>query len=224
MVLDYSLLTAPKRTSLAKDITNQLRQLILRGVFLPGSPLSEASLARQLKVSRAPVREAMIVLEREGLLQSDERGRSKVREITAKDFNELCSLRELLESMAAKLACHNWSAEATALVEANLRLQREAQTLEDLCRLDADLHEQIVSLSGHGSLLYVWQLMRPQFEMCLAHTNELQVMLSEEPRNNAVNAHRELLAALASGDEARAVTAISAHIDLWRSWDKSIGS
>ena len=63
------------------------------------------ALAQQLGVSRAPVREAMMQLEREGLLTFDKRGAAFVKEFTADDLEEIYSLRLTLETMAARLAC-----------------------------------------------------------------------------------------------------------------------
>src|SRR2546423_12321131 len=59
----------PKRT-LAEDVIEQVRNAIFRGYFAPGQRLSEEQLARSLKVSRGPIREALVRLEREGLISS----------------------------------------------------------------------------------------------------------------------------------------------------------
>jgi DNA-binding GntR family transcriptional regulator len=70
-----------------------LRKAILSGAFAGGDHLVESRLAAQLGVSRAPVREAMFQLEREGLLQFDEGGAALVKELKRADMEEIFALR-----------------------------------------------------------------------------------------------------------------------------------
>ena len=67
-------------------------------------PAAEARLAAQMGVSRAPVREAMLQLEREGLLEFGPSGRTRVRQLASEDYDEIVTARIALESMAASLA------------------------------------------------------------------------------------------------------------------------
>src|SRR5688572_26285494 len=75
-----------ERRALTDDVVTTLRKAILSGAFAPGDRLPEAATAAQLHVSRVPVREAMLQLEREGLLTFDQRGSASVRKLTAQDF------------------------------------------------------------------------------------------------------------------------------------------
>ncbi len=72
------------RRTLAHDIALQLRRDIISGSFKPGQALAEAVLAGRFGVSRAPVREAMIELERSGLVQFGTTGRTRVRTLGEK--------------------------------------------------------------------------------------------------------------------------------------------
>ena len=84
--------------------TTSLRGDILSGAMPPGTLLAESSVARRLGVSRVPVREALCLLEREGLVEFSTTGRAFVKELSPADFEELFLLRLALEPVGAKLA------------------------------------------------------------------------------------------------------------------------
>jgi len=92
----------PRRQNRAEEITQQLRRAIVQGEIKPGTPLAEPILAAQFSASRAPIREALIALERDGLVEFNDRSRTRVRSLTAEDFQEICSMRVALESLAAR--------------------------------------------------------------------------------------------------------------------------
>jgi DNA-binding GntR family transcriptional regulator len=206
------------RPNLAEEVTAGLREAIVSGRIPPGTPLAEPVLAAEFGASRAPIREALIALEREGLVEFNDRSRTRVRSLTARDFEEICSMRIALESLAARLAASNWTSEHTASIEANVRQQEQALTLGELSRLDVEMHEYVVNLSSHRRLIAAWRGIRWQFEMCLAYTHRLQETLAFEPRRITVDSHRRLLAALASGDPALAAGTMAAHIEGSLEW------
>ena len=104
-----TLLSPLLRRTIGDDVLDTLRKSIIAGAFAPGDHIAEGALAQQLGVSRAPVREAMMQLEREGLLVFDKRGAARVNSFTEGDFEEIFSLRLTLETMAARLASRNWT-------------------------------------------------------------------------------------------------------------------
>jgi DNA-binding GntR family transcriptional regulator len=216
--MEIAVLKRVRRPSLADDVTTQLRQAIVSGHVAPGSSLSEPTLAAQLGVSRGPVREALIALEREGIVQFDDGGRTRVRRLEPRDFEEIFSLRSALEVLAGRLACRAWNATLAVRLQASLEQFRRTKTLGELSRLDVDMHELIVRASQHERLISAWLVLRPQLEMWLTHTFQLQVKLHHEPREGCVQSHRELIQALASGDEELAARAAGNHVDLWSTW------
>src|SRR5262245_56921139 len=90
-------LTPLARRTISDDALDTLRKAVIAGAFAPGDHIAEGALAQQLGVSRAPVREAMLQLEREGLLVFDKRGAALVKKFTDEDFEEIFSLRLTLE-------------------------------------------------------------------------------------------------------------------------------
>lgn len=205
------------RRSLPEAIAAELRRAIIAGE-LTGHTLPEARLAAQMGVSRAPVREAMFQLEREGLLEFDANGRTRVRSLAEKDYDEIVTTRIALESMAAFLAAPQWTDDDTARITQNLTAQRRAATLAELTRLDVEMHAYIVRRSGNSRLIALWQCIQPQFEMWLAHTHRLQDTIRHKPRQITVDSHERLLRALATRDADKAGQAMRTHIESWREW------
>ena len=206
------------RRNLAEEVTASLREAIVSGRIAPGTPLAEPVLAAEFGASRAPVRDALIALEREGLVEFNDRSRTRVRALTTRDFEEICSMRVALESLAAGIAASKWTAGHTEDIEENLREQEQAATLGELSQLDVEMHEYVVNLSGHRRLIAAWRGIRWQFEMCLAYTHRLQETLAFEPRRITVDNHRRLLGALASGDPDLAARTMGAHIESSLEW------
>lgn len=210
--------TAVRRQNLADLVIVKLRHAITSGEIAPGAALAEPVLAKQFGVSRSPVRECLIQLEREGLILFNDRGRTRVCSMTPEDFAEISSLRVSLESLGARWAAERWKPTDTAAIEKNIRQQARAKTLMELSRLDVELHEYVMRASGHRRLLTAWEVIRPQFEMWLAHIHRIQNTNNMEPRDITVSAHRRLLTVLAGGSPEAAEQAMKAHVGSWAEW------
>lgn len=85
----------------------QLRDLILRGAFLPGERLAEQQLADRLNTSRTPVRSALVALEQEGLVEANDTVGYVVRQFTAQEVSDAIAVRGHLEGMAARLVAEH---------------------------------------------------------------------------------------------------------------------
>ena len=212
------------RRNLAREILLAVRGEIISGRLQPGDALAEPVLAKQFGSSRAPVREALIELEREGLVQFQSTGRTKVRTLTEQDFDEIRDARVALETMAARRASARWGPKDSAFLEQNIARQAEASTLAELSRLDVELHEYVMRLAANKRLLSLWQSIRWQFEMCLASTHRLQETLACKPHQITVSSHRHLLAALASGKPELAAQKMALHIESSMEWNPSENS
>ncbi|RFC44265.1 MAG: GntR family [Verrucomicrobia bacterium] len=209
------------RRNLAGEVLLALRAEIISGHLQPGDALAEPVLAKQFGSSRAPVREALIELEREGLVQFELTGRTKVRTLTEQDFDEIRDARVALESMAARRASATWAPEDSTCLEQNIARQAKASTLAELSRLDVEFHEYVMRLAANTRLLTLWQSIRWQFEMCLASTHRLQQTLACRPHQITVSSHRHLLTALASGKPEVAAQKMALHIESSMEWSPS---
>jgi len=218
MSRDPQVPSSPSRRNLAHEVLISLRAEIISGKLHPGGPLSEPALAKRFEFSRAPVREALIELEREGLVQFEATGRTRIRTLNESDFDEIMDARVALESMGARRATARWTAKDSAWVEKNIAAEARASTLSKLSRLDMELHEYVMVQCGNQRLLALWKSIRSQFEMCLALTHRSQQKQAFKARNITVVSHRHLLAALASGNPEAAAQKMAAHISESLEW------
>ncbi|MFV0425690.1 MAG: GntR family transcriptional regulator [Beutenbergiaceae bacterium] len=151
------------------DMTvEHLRQQILSGGRQPGQRVQEAVLARDLGTSRAPVREALRVLEQSGLLVKNPNQSYTVRAFTDEDLYELATLRITLESFAARLA-HANSGTYDRLQEP-LEALREAEKAGDGPRAihaDRQFHRALVQSAGHARLLRTYDELADEIELAL---------------------------------------------------------
>lgn len=95
-------------------VHDQLRASILRGEFDSDAPISQVQLAARLGVSRTPLREALRMLQREGLIESEPNRRVRVAQLTVADLVQLYAARIVIESLGARLAVPNLTAEDLA--------------------------------------------------------------------------------------------------------------
>jgi len=204
------------RPSLADGVAGQIRSAILRAELPEGAPIAEAQLAARLGTSRGPVREALFQLEREGLVVFSEKGRCRVRTLHPADFEELSTLRLSLETMSVGRAAERLSPADVAALEDNLRRCEKAATLEDLCRLDIEFHDLIVQAARHERLLICWRTIVRQVEWWLVRNYRKLNAKAGATRPLVMKGQRDLYKALRSGNAAKAVAELTAHIGRWR--------
>jgi DNA-binding GntR family transcriptional regulator len=205
-------LTPPPKRSLADDVVDRLRDAILHGGFKPGEPLREEQLAAMLDVSRGPVREALVQLEREGLVLVRRHRGATVARLSRGDLEEVYSLRLALERLAMQRAAHYATHEDFAAMEAvvaafDVALSR-GPSEKEIAELDVRFHDLIYRAAGHQRLYDCWSNLRSQIYIFLLSRN----VANPDFREITVKAHAELLETLRSRDEARAVLAIEDHL------------
>ena len=206
------------RNNRATSVHLRLRDKIVSGHFPQGSALAEPTLAEHFHTSRAPVREALIALEREGLVSFEKTGRTRVRTIAAKDLREIMEARAALESMAARLANLNWTVADTAFVAKNIERQEKARSFAELSQLDMDLHHHVLNCSGNVRLMQLWEPLRWQYEAYLVEIFKRRSAGDYRPETETVQAHRKLLQALSSGTPAEAAQVMMDHVLFNVSW------
>ena len=150
------LASLPIRKSLGHHIFTHLKKAILKGDISPGSRLIENKIARDLEISRTPVREALHKLEREGLIKQIPQGGYAVTGLTREDIEDLFGIRSLLESYAAGLAAKNPAQEDLVLLEQkNREFQRclDQDQLGRLSEINTEFHDILYSMSGRPLLI-----------------------------------------------------------------------
>ncbi|MDT0307987.1 GntR family transcriptional regulator [Streptomyces sp. DSM 44917] len=109
----------------------QLRDEIIDGRLAPGETLSQVQLARRLGASRTPLREALRLLEREGLIDSEFNRRVRVAGLSAAELEEIYASRLVLESLAVRLSVERFTAEDIDFLRARLEAMRQGAAAQD---------------------------------------------------------------------------------------------
>jgi DNA-binding GntR family transcriptional regulator len=111
----------PTQPELSTEVVHdRLREAILRGEFDPRVPISQVQLAATLGVSRTPLREALRMLQREGLIDSEPNRRVRVAELSTADLEQLYASRMVVEALAARLTVPSYTAEDLAELRSGL--------------------------------------------------------------------------------------------------------
>mgnify|MGYP000235867230 CR=1 FL=1 len=187
--------TGPPST-LRAHVMKELRSQILAGRYRPGERLNESLIARELNISRIPVREALSQLQEQGLLTSHERRGMFVTKLSDEEVQQINSLRMVLEAEAMRLARARMTpevlAELTDLVE---QMESWDGPLIDAAALDRQFHAVIWRAAGNP---YLERTLRSLTTALFAHKALEHV--SQEIRRWRLNHHRALLNYVAGGD------------------------
>jgi DNA-binding GntR family transcriptional regulator len=197
--------------TLGERAATVLRERILSGAFQPGERLVEAEIARQLGISRGPVREALGKLRAEGLVRDEPRRGSFVARLTDEDIQEIYELRAAIEAYAARLIIQRGDNDAVAQLREIGDGLREAAANNDrerFARLDFTLHEELTRLSGNRRLHDVFVT----HAGVLAALLVLEITTQYESLDELLEEHERLLEGIASMDEARAEASCRRHL------------
>lgn len=193
---------------LSMQVADILRQAIIDGQMKPGMQLVEMALAEQLEVSRAPVREAIQILERDGLVETMAYRGKRVRPLTPKDVEELYSLRELFEQFAISRIIATGT-DISILTRHCESMLAAAQAGDFAALVDADqaFHRSLIELANHDLLLQQWQSLYLRIRQIMALRNARNHDLVQVARN-----HDPIVAALLAKDLDAAQAEIAKHI------------
>jgi DNA-binding GntR family transcriptional regulator len=200
-------------TLIRGQIYNKIKKEILSGSISPGSRVLEGRLARQVNVSRTPVREALHILEMEGFLESFPRVGYRVREITWEEVVEINEIRAVLEPLAAKKAIESEDQSYINALEQVL-IQSEVAAKQDqlgsFLQYDTEFDEIIVRASGMKTLLDIWATLR--------HRLRLYRMGAQDPhsldtRLRSIRGHWKILECLKAKDKEGVNGAIIEHLE-----------
>ena len=196
--------------SLPDHIVNVLRDAIFSGEMVPGQKLVETDLAAQLGVSRAPLREAIQILNNEGLVETVRYHGSTVRVLTATDIEELYSLRSILESFAIQRIIQQANHEDIEVLQQHYDEMLAAASDNDISNVNTSdrwFHDSLIELSRHGLLQTTWS----GVAMRVRHVMAMRNLRNEDLRQIAYN-HLPIIEAITAWDETRAVQLIQEHI------------
>lgn len=170
------------KTILSQEIYHTLRNAILDGKLETGSRIVESTIAAQMEVSRAPLREAIRLLERDGLVEIEAHHQTKVISLTLSDIQELHLIRLNLETLLFQYASRQITQKEMELLDElvekieNAAKVKNAQLL-GIC--DYEFHDRLCQIAGWPRLYRIWKdqhvLLRLWFnEVAKVHDNFIE--------------------------------------------------
>ncbi len=185
---------------------------ILSFDLLPGDAVSDHALALKLEMSRTPIREAMQRLEHEGLI---EKMKTKwiVRSLTLKDIEEICQVREALESKAVELIFRKGGLTEAQIehlreIDRTMRMYVEKKDYEHNFACDDEFHAAILGYSENGRLIELFDRLRLQ----ILRARWLTVYRGTLAYNQTVNEHEAIIDGLQSGKLAHTRDCVEKHM------------
>ena len=191
-------------------VFNTLRESILTGEMKPGERLMEIHLANRLGVSRTPIREAIRMLELEGLVTMIPRRGAEVAQITEKGLRDVLEVRQALDALSIELACER-------ITEEEIReLRRACDTFVQMTRTqdavriaqaDVALHDIIVRASGNDRLIQMVGNLSQQM-----YRYRLEYIKDVSQHGRLIEEHEEIYRCIRSRDGEAGARAIRMHI------------
>lgn len=195
------------------EIVQILEEQIIRCELEPGSSLFEIELSDRFNVSRTPVREALLKLERRGLLRSVPYKGFAVNPVSLKDLFDLYELRLVLETHNAQVAAHKLDSETAAEIDSLLARTydgRDPDSQQEFVRDDHDFHLKLAELTNNerikSTLTQVLKHLRRVYYLGVkSHTDKI-----------SHSEHREIIAAIKDRNESKAKSLMEDHITVSR--------
>lgn len=171
----------------------------------------EIHLAQKLGVSRTPVREAIRMLESEGLVIMMPRKGAVVSEITIPDLEDVLEVRTALEELAVKKACQNMTEQELQnlkMAEENFIRAVKEGDLISCAQADVNFHEIISDATQNRRLIQILNNIREQI-----YRYRLENLKDRSTHANLIEEHRAICKALEDRDQDKAVEALQIHIE-----------
>jgi DNA-binding GntR family transcriptional regulator len=201
------------RQPLPQQVADRIVEAVAAGALQPGERLTDSDIAKRLGVSRGPVREAMKILEAQGIIVSSPHRSTHVVDFGLDKVEQIARARVAIETVAFADAALVYADKPELLAELDRILARMEQSAADgdlngVTRADLAFHRAVVAVSGNEIFLTLWETIARH--MRISFNLELQddtVPVTEIPRH-----HRLLRDALARGDREEVEREVERHI------------
>lgn len=201
--------TAAEPRSTLEDVYQRLRSLIIRAELPPGRAISQVQLAKKFGVSRSPLREALRLLEREGLVRSEHNRRVAVAAMSVEDMEELYALRISVEPLALQMSVpgltHNDIFQLRKMLD-EMDAFLDSEQVNEWEELHKVFHRKLICRAGERSLRLCNDLMD--------HAERYRRMfIAQSPQGWATSAkeHRTLVELAAQGKAQAAAHKLARH-------------
>ncbi len=195
-----------------RDVVFQtLRQAILKGDLAPGERLMEVKLANRLGVSRTPIREAIRMLELEGLVVMVPRKGAEVARISEKSLRDVLEVRGALEELSASLACERMEKEEEELLRQAVVEFKDVvfgDNLIAIAQKDEQFHDVIYHATKNAKLILMVNNLREQM-----YRFRMEYIKDKNKRTALAEEHEAILTAILARDVEGAKEALRRHIE-----------
>ncbi|HPE39299.1 MAG TPA: GntR family transcriptional regulator [Bacillota bacterium] len=198
-------------SSLRIRVFNAIENAILNNEYAPGESLNELKISTELGVSRTPVRESLMQLELEGLVQNIPNKGAVVVGVSEKDIEDIYAIRTRIEGLAANLCTHAITDEELLALEKIADLQEFYLTkndIEQIWKLDSDFHKIIYDATRSRPLRF----MLTNFHNYIKRARDISFQ-AEGRAEKSVAEHRAILEAIRQKDATLAEKLTSLHIE-----------
>jgi len=199
-----------ERPNISEELANSIRQMIVDGAIPAGSRINEVHLARDLGVSRTPLREAIARLVREDTLVAVPRVGAFVKPLTVDEFDQIYSIRNLLDPEALRIAGMPSEQQLQRLERLNARIEA-ASDPDTIIDLDDQWHLLLVNHCPNKVLI---DLIRDFMRRTRRY--ELALMRERQQVEVATDTHAKIIAALRRGDVSEAATILKDNMESGR--------
>lgn len=192
-------------------VFNTLREAILKGELKPGERLMEIQLASQLGVSRTPIREAIRMLEQEGLAVTMPRKGAEVAKMTLKGMEDVLEIRAALDELASQLACDRISEEQLLRLEekkVNFENCLKTGNVKFIAEADVSFHDVIYEATGNPKLVNMLNNLREQI-----YRYRVEYLKKAENYPILIEEHEAIYQSLVTRNREDARRAIDVHVE-----------
>lgn len=199
----------PERRRLADEVYDQLIKAIRDGDIKPEDTLIQEKLAAELQISRTPVREALMRLEREGVLEVSNRGSFRLYQMSQDEVRELYQARAAVEGQAGRILAVNHTPEMIGELRAYVAEQEDLKnpTVQDYFQANRNIHRQFVVYAGNRFLVEMFDMIWGK-----AHAFQLFATIENVDLSKSLGDHMALVDVIATGDKTETLEQFTQHI------------
>lgn len=198
-----------RHRTLGPSVAERIEDLLFTAQLSPGQRINESHLAAALGVSRGPVREALRLLEKHGLVQTRTNKGAYVCQVSASELADLYDIRATLEGLIGERAAGRMDAATLDILHSDLRAMTEASERDDSVAyygINLRFHQRILERTGSAHLASIYAGISKQIALHrIAHPAPSAVVAA------SLSEHRSIVDALATGDMRLAGEAMRAH-------------
>jgi DNA-binding GntR family transcriptional regulator len=198
------------KSDMLQSVVEALRRHIVAGKLLPNEHLVEADLAKSLNTNRANIRTALVVLEGEGLVTREPNRGARVRLVSTSEALEVAQVRVELETLSARLAAQNATAEDAAKLKAIVARMKERFAADDylgMSELNGELHAAITEIAKNRTLSRILSNLKHQLVRV-----QYRTVLMPGRAKGSLKEHADIVAAIAANDPVKAGDAMHVHL------------